>query len=568
MADIFPLSDEVVDRLAEDDPILATYQGIAGHDHRWPDLSPGGRAATADLIQQARAEALNCPMSTDRDRLAQEVLVGYCDEHLVDHESKSYHYELNNISSAHQTLRFVYGSQPTVTATDWEAVIERVRTVSEPLEGFRQSLEEGRRAGRTVSRRQVETVIEQGDVAVGDRSPFEELRPRLVTAGEAGQIDTAGEAGQIDTAGLTADLDRAIDAAKEAFAGFNNYLRTTYLPEAEPSDPAGEDRYVLAARRFLGTELDLRATYRWGWDEVERLWAEMQAACAAIDADLPPAAVIEKLQTDPEYAVASPEEFVEVMLARQHQALANLDGVHFDVPEQVRAIDVKVEPAGGAAAAHYVGPSEDFSRAGSVWYPIAGQRHFPLFREVTTAYHEGFPGHHLQVGVQTTLSDELSRFHRTLAWYPGSGEGWALYAEHLMGELGYLERPEYIVGLLSSQLLRSCRVAIDIGTHLELAIPDDVSFHPGERWSFELAYELLTGRALESPASAASEVTRYFGWPGQAISYKVGEQAILDLRAERAAAGGFDAKSFHSDVLRVGSVGLDLLRRRLTEAQS
>ena len=161
------------------------------------------------------------------------------------------------------------------------------------------------------------------------------------------------------------------------------------------------------------------------------------------------------------------------------------------------------------------------------------------------------------------MGEELSRFHRTIVWSPGSGEGWALYAEHLMGELGYLERPEYVVGLLSSQLMRSCRIAIDIGTHLDLAIPDDVTFHPGERWNYDLAYELLTERGLESPESAASEVVRYYGWPGQAISYKVGEQAILDLRAERAATANFDLKTFHSDVLSVGSIGLDLMRSHL-----
>ncbi len=161
------------------------------------------------------------------------------------------------------------------------------------------------------------------------------------------------------------------------------------------------------------------------------------------------------------------------------------------------------------------------------------------------------------------MGDALSRFHRTIAWYPGSGEGWALYAEHLMGELGYLERPEYVVGLLSSQLTRACRVAIDIGIHLGLPIPDDVTFHPGESWNYDLAYELLTERALAYPEMASSEVTRYFGWPAQAISYKVGEQAILDLRAERSALGHFDPKAFHSDVLSVGSIGLDLMRSRL-----
>jgi uncharacterized protein (DUF885 family) len=218
-------------------------------------------------------------------------------------------------------------------------------------------------------------------------------------------------------------------------------------------------------------------------------------------------------------------------------------------------------------AAHYVPPSEDFARPGAVWYPVAGKTHFPLFQEVTTAYHEGFPGHHLQCGIQVALADELSRFQRLMVWYPGSGEGWALYAEHLMGELGYLERPEYVVGLLSSQLFRACRVAVDIGLHLDLPIPDDVSFHPGGRWNYDVAFELLTTRALLDKDDAASEVTRYLGWPGQAISYKLGERAILDLRAEAEAAGGFDPKAFHARVLGVGSVGLDLLREHVTGAR-
>ena len=201
-----------------------------------------------------------------------------------------------------------------------------------------------------------------------------------------------------------------------------------------------------------------------------------------------------------------------------------------------------------------------------MWYPIDGQTHFPLFREVTIAYHEGFPGHHLQIGVQNTLSDSLSRYHRMMVWYPGSGEGWALYAEGLMQELGYFERPEYEVGLLSSQLLRSARIAIDIGVHLQLPIPDDVSFHPGEQWTFDLAVDLLTDRALESSEAAHSEVLRYMGWPGQAISYKVGEQAILDLRAAHQRQPNFDLKAFHSDVLSVGSIGLDLMSELLAPA--
>ncbi|MEM9654086.1 MAG: DUF885 domain-containing protein [Actinomycetota bacterium] len=560
--DIFTLSDQAVDRLAAGNPLLATYLGIAGQDHAWPDLSPEGlaenRALHASLVTEARA----CEVTDDRDRLARDVLIEYCEGEIGLHDAGDHHYGLNNIVSPHQELRFVFGSQAADTVAAWEAIISRVETIGEPLDGFRRTLEEGRTQGRTVSRRQVETVIEQGDMAVGEQSSFDQLLDKLAKAPFAsGDADNPSA----EERHLADRLTSAIGSAKDAYRVFNGYLRDTYLPEAVETDAVGEERYLRAARTFLGTDLDARATYRWGWDEVERLWSAMHAACAEIDAAAPVSEVIDALKHDPAYAVETTEEFVEVMAERQAHALASLEGVHFDVPDQIRRIDVQIEPAGGASAAHYVPPSEDFSRAGSVWYPIEGQRNLPLFQEVTTAYHEGFPGHHLQVGFQATLSDQLSRFHRMVAWYPGSGEGWALYAEHLMGELGFLEKPEYVVGLLSSQLLRSCRIAIDIGTHLELPIPDDVTFHPGEHWNFDLAYELLVERALLGPETATSEVTRYYGWPGQAISYKVGEQAILDLRAEKAAQGDFDPKAFHSDVLSVGSIGLDLMRSRLTD---
>lgn len=558
--DIFSLSDKAVDRLAEGNPLLATYLGIAGQDHAWPDLSPSGLAESRALHAAVRAEASACEAKDARDGLAKDVLIEYCDGEIGLHDAGDHHFSLNNIVSPHQELRFVFGSQAAETVEDWEAIIGRVETIGEPLDGFRQTLEEGRQAGRTVSRRQVETVMEQGEMAIGDQSSFDQLLDKLAKA-PFSSGDTSSPSEQERK--LADRLGEAIVTAKASYRSFNRYLSDTYLADAVETDAVGEERYLRAARTFLGTELDARATYRWGWDEVERLWSAMQAACADIDADAPVPEVINALKTDPKYAVETTEEFIEVMEERQAHALASLEGVHFDVPDQIRKVDVQVEPAGGASAAHYVPPSEDFSRAGSVWYPIEGQRHFPLFQEVTTAYHEGFPGHHLQVGVQATLSDELSRFHRMIAWYPGSGEGWALYAEHFMGELGFLERPEYVVGLLSSQLMRSCRIAIDIGTHLDLPIPDDVTFHPGERWNFDLAYQLLTERALLSPEDATSEVIRYYGWPGQAISYKVGEQAILDLRAERSAKGNFDPKAFHSDVLSVGSIGLDLMRSRL-----
>ena len=255
------------------------------------------------------------------------------------------------------------------------------------------------------------------------------------------------------------------------------------------------------------------------------------------------------------------------MTERQHLALAELDGVHFDVPPAIKKLDVRIAPPGGSLGAYYVQPSEDYSRPGTVWYSIGDQRAIPLWDEVSTAYHEGFPGHHLQCGVQLSLADRLSRLHRVAIWHPGYGEGWALYAERLMDELGYLEKPEYVLGMLAAEMLRACRVVIDLGLHLGYRIPADAVFHPGEAWTFETAVEMLTNLAFLYPDYATSEVVRYLGWPGQAISYKLGARVILELRAEWRArrAGEADLKEFHARVLGSGPVGLDHLRELVME---
>jgi uncharacterized protein (DUF885 family) len=293
---------------------------------------------------------------------------------------------------------------------------------------------------------------------------------------------------------------------------------------------------------------------------------EHQAGLIDPGASLPE--VVEQLKTDPDRCAATPDEFLEAMRQRQELVMAELDGTHFDIPEPIKRLEVKVAPPGGSLGAYYVQPSEDFTRPGTVWYSLGTQTSFPLWDEVSTAYHEGFPGHHMQSGVQLSLADRLSRLHRTLIWHPGYGEGWALYAERLMHELGYLEKPEYVLGMLSAEMHRACRVVIDIGLHVGYPIPPDAVFRPGRDWTFETAVEMLTDLAFLYPDYARSEVTRYLGWPGQAISYKVGQRVILELREDmRSRRGGaFDLKEFHGAVLGSGPVGLAHLRELVLSA--
>ena len=321
----------------------------------------------------------------------------------------------------------------------------------------------------------------------------------------------------------------------------------------------GEERYARYARSWNRCELDLRETYAWGWDEIHRIGEEMEAAAEQIAPGEGVEAAKAVLDTDPARAIEGVEPFRQWMQDLQDRTIAELNGTHFEIPEPLQRLEAMIAPPGGALAMYYTGPSEDFSRPGRTWYPTGGKTRFPLWGEVSIAYHEGVPGHHLERGNARLL--DLSRFQRLLGDCSGYVEGWALYAERLMGELGYLEAPDYAMGLLASQALRSVRVIIDIGMHLELPIPEGQPFHPGERWTPALGDEFAKTRSHFPADFIASEIDRYLGLPGQAISYKVGERAWLAAReaARQSLGDAFDLRRFHREALALGPMGLGLL---------
>ena len=438
------------------------------------------------------------------------------------------------------------------------ALATRLETIDAAIDGYRATLEAGRKQGKTVAVRQVKATVEQGRINAGPDSYFHRLPGQLAAA-------------KVGDAALATRIEAAATKARAAFESLAHYLETTYLPAATPKDAVGRERYLRQTRRFLGMTIDPEETYAWGWQQVRSIEREMKKVAAEIAPGKSLSEVFALLKKDKSRCAPDRESFVRLMTERQVRALADLDGRHFDIPDEVRRVEVKIAPPGGALGAYYIQPSEDFTRPGTVWYSLAPDEvaDIPLFGHITTAYHEGFPGHHLQCGTQVALADRLSRLHRLSVWYPGYGEGWALYTELLMHELGYFEKPEYVLGMLGAQMFRACRVVIDIGSHLELPIPtDDASFHPGEAWTFDIAVELLTQRCSEEADYARSEVTRYYGWPGQAIAYKVGERVIMDTREElkRRQGASFRLKDFHARVLGSGPVGLELLRERVLSA--
>jgi uncharacterized protein (DUF885 family) len=294
--------------------------------------------------------------------------------------------------------------------------------------------------------------------------------------------------------------------------------------------------------------------------------SEMTATAGKIKPGASIGDAVELLESDPARMIKGEDAFKQWMQELQDRTIEEMDGTHFDILEPVRKIETLIAPPGGALAMYYTGPSEDFSRPGRTWYPTGGKTEFAIWREVSIAYHEGVPGHHFQIATNVAMTEELSRFQRLLAGTSGHAEGWALYAERLMGELGYLENPDYYMGMLDAQALRSVRVIVDIGMHLRLKIPGHSEFHPGEVWNGDLALEFMRERVHFPADFVASEVDRYLGIPGQAISYKVGERVWLEAResAKQAAGSSFDLKEWHNKALKLGPMGLAQMKRELT----
>jgi uncharacterized protein (DUF885 family) len=553
VTEVFRLADSYVDGLCVLDPFTATDLGMPGHDDEVTDFSPDGVEARVDLARQTLRALDQAAIESDDDRIAAAVMRDRLDAELEGYAAGGPWRQLSNFDCPLSFVRMAFDLCPRDTPEDWERIATRMSRIPEALDGFAVSLRHGLATGLIAPRRQALVCAGQAATVGGldsDDAPY--------FAGIATQM-AHGDA-------LGRRLRQGAQAATTAYAAFSTFLREEYAPQAPESDAAGRELYAIGMRRWLGMTRDPDEIYAWGWDELHRIEAEMATAAEQIA----PGAGVEGakavLRDDPARSVEGIDRLLAYLQELTDRTIADLDGTQFDIPEPLHRVECREAPPGTAAAMYYTAPSVDFSRPGRTWYPAMGQTRFPLWAEVTTAYHEGVPGHHLQIGLSMTFKERLTSFQRQLGFYAGHGEGWALYAERLMQELGYLENPDYLLGMLASQAFRAMRVIVDIGLHLQLPIPKAEAYQPGRVWDWETALPFVIRYCgFAGPRVARSELERYCGMPGQAISYKVGERAWLDVRAQlRARLGSaFDLKRFHMEALNLGSLPLDLLEREL-----
>jgi len=555
LSPVFQIASDLVDQLAALDPIAATSMGVSGHDAEMSDYSPSGQEAVTALFRSTLERLQHAPVTNARDRTAAEAMRDSLSLRIERFDAGE---QLDAMyRSPVVGIRGSFDLMPRQSEEDWSNIAQRLALVPRGVASARETLDEGLRRGQVAAQRQVVEFAKKLEAWSGQTPATASFFDTLISG--------ANSAGA--SAGLQSDLERAASAANSAFAELARYLRQAYLPSAGSRDGVGPDRYQLNSRFYNGITLDLEETYSWGWDELYRIEAEMAATCERILPGEGMEATRAFLESEPGRAVEGVEPFREWMQQLQDRTIDELSGVHFDIPAPVRRIEAMIAPPGGALAMYYTGPSEDFSRPGRTWYPTGGQTRFPLWGEVSIAYHEGVPGHHFQIATTKYLADELSRFQRLLGGTSGYVEGWALYAEKLMGELGYLENPDYYLGMLRAQAMRSVRVIVDIGMHLGLNIPASERFHPGETWDAQLGDIFARERSQFPLAFMQSEVTRYLGTPGQAISYKVGERCWLEARedSKRRHGAAFELKAWHAAALNLGPMGLAQMQRELAD---
>ncbi len=537
------LADAYTLAYADLDPVFATQIGLAGYDHLMGEAGPEFHDAVNTLNRITLRRLDTVAVSDEVDRVTAAAMRERLGLDVELHAAGEQFRALNNIASPLQEFRDVFDVMPTDTDEHWSNIAARLAGVPRAVNGYLACLREGARRGELPAALQVREGIVQADELADPASSF----------------FTSFHAGQAQSDALNTDLQRAGLAAAESYGLLAQFLRELEA-DAPAADASGRDRYQLLSRVFLGAEVDLDETYEWGLDELARVAAEQNAVIEALAG---PGASIEDavrvLDEDPARTLHGTKALQEWMQATADEAISELNGVHFNIPEPVRRIECMIAPTQNGGI-YYTGPSDDFSRPGRMWWSVPpGVEQFNTWREKTTVYHEGVPGHHLQVGQAVYNRDELNMWRRLVCWVSGHGEGWALYSERLMQEFGYMDDPGDLFGLLDGQRMRATRVVLDIGVHLGKPAPQQWG---GGTWNADKAWELLKANVNMDEKFLRFELNRYLGWPGQAPSYKIGQRLLEQIRAEAAEQAGdaFSLKDFHTRALDLGSLPLSVLR--------
>jgi uncharacterized protein (DUF885 family) len=354
---IFELSDRYISSLAAISPISATFLGIPGYDDKLDDFSLVGSERRADLVRRTLQDLSVLEPQDDIDRIAKDVMSERLQSELALHDSSESEILWNVIKSPVSRIRNVFEMMSFQTDADFANCTARFNLVAGAYKSWLSSIDDLAKVGKVTSRRQTLAVAEKLKVFA--------------------QGAYSGIARRVDPNGKYPELHIAAAAADDSAGQASEWLMKEYLPLSNPVDAVGQMRYSQWARHFTGAELDLRATYEWGLEDLARINERMWKVAAKIK----PGAqslreVAEYLDHDPQYTVQGTELLLKKLDEFTRQAVKAMDGVHFDIDDRIKVCEVRLAPDGSASAPYYESPSEDLSRPGTTWYPALGKETF------------------------------------------------------------------------------------------------------------------------------------------------------------------------------------------------
>ena len=493
----------------------------------------------------ARIEAIPTTGFSDRDQLSHDLLIRVLQQRIADFELKEYEMPINQQNGVHTSLADLPLSVPFDSVKHYEDYIARLHQIPRVLNQTTEVL----RAGMKDKLMPVRFLIEKLPVqcqGIIDADPFlipTRKYPASISAGDQKRL----------TQQITDAINSDVIPAYKTFAIF---LRTEYAPQgrtslAVTSLPDGEKRYQNDIYGRTTTRMMPDEIHELGLREIDRIEAEMTAIAKKEGfADL--ASFRASLKTNPKYVPTSAEQILDDFrryIAQMEPKLPELFTVLPKSPVTVEAIP----PFQAAAATHYVTGTPDGRRPGRVVVATSKFEERSLIDDEAIAYHEGIPGHHMQLSVQQQLTG-LPKFRQHGLGFNAYIEGWALYAEQLGKEVGFYRDPVSDYGRLSSELFRAVRLVVDTGIH-------------SKGWTRDQVVEFFRKSGAVDEPTIQSETDRYIAWPAQALSYKLGQLKFRELRdrAQRELGPKFDIRKFHDEMLDGGTLPLDLLEARTNQ---
>ena len=547
----------VADRVAKQNALFEEYyqaglknfpeRATSYGDYRYN--SQLGQVSLAEIARQhaeadgflARLRAIPTDGTSDNDLLSHRILEKQLEREDVNYALKNYEMPVNQQNGVHTRLADLPNAVPFDSVPHYQDYISRLHQIPRVLEQTTEVMRQGEKDHLMPPKLVLEKLPGQCDGIIA-ANPFLEPTKKF-----------PAEFSEQDKKRLTEEITKAINNdVFPAYKKFAEFLRTEYDPKGRTelsveSLADGKRRYAEAVKTMTTMNITPSEVHEIGLKEVERITTEMTKLAQSNGyKDL--ASFRAAINNDPKWKPTSEQQILDDYKKYIHQMEPKLPELFGLLPKS----PVTVEPIpdfAKAAATHYVQGTPDGKRAGRVVVAVSNPTKRTLVTDEAVAYHEGVPGHHLQISIAQTL-EGLPKF-RLHGFYPAYAEGWALYSEELGKEIGFYKDPVSDYGRLNSEMLRAVRLVVDTGVH-------------DKNWSREKVIDYMHANDLND-AMAQTEADRYIAWPGQALAYKMGHLTILKLRDEAKTQLGakFDIKKFHDEILNGGSMLLDLLQERV-----